>query len=146
MAGRANGGESPLNFVRHRRGMHTWHAHLKGCCHLQPCKRPAEVTWNFRRPLKPLPLLPSSFRPRKDHDDHQHASWAVRRHLRSSSRLSVDIDSAWLPVKEAACTMGGSSFDLEWDEKSLRMTLDNQRNKIFKKTTTNEEGSPASAA
>ena len=43
---------------------------------------------------------------------------------------SVDIDSAWLPVKERAGSMEGSSFHSEWDEKALKRILDTQRDKI----------------
>ena len=43
---------------------------------------------------------------------------------------SVDIDSAWLPVKERAAGMEGSSFHSEWDEKALEKILDDQRDKI----------------
>ena len=43
---------------------------------------------------------------------------------------SVDIDSAWLPVKERASSMEGSSFHSEWDEKALKKILDDQRDKI----------------
>ena len=43
---------------------------------------------------------------------------------------SVDIDSAWLPVKERAASMEGSSFHSEWDEKALKKILDDQRDKI----------------
>ncbi len=44
---------------------------------------------------------------------------------------SVDIDSAWLPVKELAGNlMEGGTFNSEWDEASLRTVLDAQRNKI----------------
>ncbi len=44
---------------------------------------------------------------------------------------SVDIDSTWLPVTGMAGNlMEGSTFNLEWDEASLRKALDAQRNKI----------------
>ena len=44
---------------------------------------------------------------------------------------SVDIDSAWIPVKEHATNlMEGSSFNSEWDEASLKKVLDEQRDKI----------------
>ena len=43
---------------------------------------------------------------------------------------SVDIDSAWLPVKERASRMEGSTFHSEWDEKALKQILDDQRDKI----------------
>jgi len=43
---------------------------------------------------------------------------------------SVDIDSAWVPVKEFAHHLEGSSFHSEWDETALRHIMDEQRNKI----------------
>jgi len=43
---------------------------------------------------------------------------------------SVDIDSAWVPVKEFAQHLEGSSFHSEWDETALRHIMDEQRNKI----------------
>ena len=45
---------------------------------------------------------------------------------------SVDIDSAWGPVKEFAQHLEGSSFHSEWDEAALRQILDEQREKIRK--------------
>ena len=43
---------------------------------------------------------------------------------------SVDIDSAWLSVKERARGTEGSTFHSEWDEKALKQVLDTQRDKI----------------
>jgi hypothetical protein len=43
---------------------------------------------------------------------------------------SVDIDSAWHPVKEFAQHLEGSSFHSEWDEESLRQIMDRQRETI----------------
>ncbi len=45
---------------------------------------------------------------------------------------SIDIDSAWLPVKQFADHLEGSSFHSEWDEPALRQILDEQRDKIKK--------------
>ena len=43
---------------------------------------------------------------------------------------SVDIDSAWAPVKTFADRLKASSFHSEWDEQALRDIMDRQRNKI----------------
>jgi len=43
---------------------------------------------------------------------------------------SVDIDSAWAPVKEFAGHLEGSSFHSEWDEQALKDIMDKQRVKI----------------
>ncbi len=43
---------------------------------------------------------------------------------------SVGIDLSWLPVKERAASMQGSSFHSEWGEKALNNILDEQRDKI----------------
>ena len=45
---------------------------------------------------------------------------------------SVDIDSAWAPVKEFAQHLEGSSFHSEWDEGALRDIMERQREKIKK--------------
>ena len=43
---------------------------------------------------------------------------------------SVDVDSAWVPVKRFAVHLAGSTFHSEWDERALRDTMDTQRLKI----------------
>ena len=43
---------------------------------------------------------------------------------------SVDIDSAWAPVKTFADRLKASSFHSEWDEQALRDIMDRQRGKI----------------
>ena len=43
---------------------------------------------------------------------------------------SVDVDSAWAPVKEFAQHLEGSSFHSEWDEAALRQILDAQKAKV----------------
>ena len=103
-------------------------------------KRPVEIHWNFKKPPEPFPqtpgcngvfLAPSGMGktttliamllgPYKGIFDQVHVF-----------SPSIDIDSAWLPVKELAGNlMEGSTFNSEWDEASLRTVLDAQRNKI----------------
>jgi len=43
---------------------------------------------------------------------------------------SVDIDSAWAPVKTFADRLKASSFHSEWDEQALRDIMDRQRDTI----------------
>lgn len=43
---------------------------------------------------------------------------------------SVDIDSAWHPIKVLADSLKGSTFHSEWDEPALRDILDRQRAEI----------------
>ncbi len=43
---------------------------------------------------------------------------------------SVDIDSAWDPVREFAKGLKASSFHSEWDEKALHEIMDGQKAKI----------------
>ena len=45
---------------------------------------------------------------------------------------SVDIDSAWQPVKEFANHLEGSTFHSEWDEQALKDIMDQQKEKIRK--------------
>ena len=103
-------------------------------------RRPPEIVWNFKRPPEPFPQTPGAngvflapsglgttttlvamlFGPYKGIFDSVHVF-----------SPSVDIDSAWLPVKEIAGNlMEGSTFNAEWDEASLRKVLDAHRNKI----------------
>ena len=44
---------------------------------------------------------------------------------------SVEIDSAWAPVKEFVKNLKHSGFYQEWDEKALVEILDTQRGKIM---------------
>jgi DNA polymerase III delta prime subunit len=45
---------------------------------------------------------------------------------------SVEIDTAWQPVKDLAKHLEGSSFHSEWDATALQNILDEQRDKIRK--------------
>ena len=103
-------------------------------------KRPPEITWNFKKPPDPFPQTPGAngcflapsgmgktttliamlLGPYKGIFDQIHVF-----------SPSVDIDSAWLPVKELAKNlMEGSSFSSEWDEPALKKILDAQMEKI----------------
>ena len=43
---------------------------------------------------------------------------------------SVDIDSAWDPVKEFAKGLKASSFHSEWDESTLREIMTKEKQKV----------------
>ena len=103
-------------------------------------KRPPEVHWNFRKPPEPFPQTPGAngcflapsgmgktttlismlLGPYRDVYDQVHIF-----------SPSVEIDSAWIPVKEFASNrLEGSSFHSEWNEAALKDIMDQQREKI----------------
>ena len=102
-------------------------------------KRPPEQTWNYRTPPHPFPQTPGAngcflapsgqgktttliamlLGPYKDIFDEVHVF-----------SPSVNLDSAWSPVKAFADRLKGSSFHSEWSEQALRDILDIQHDKI----------------
>ena len=102
-------------------------------------KRPPEVIWNFKTPPQPYPqtpgcngcfLAPSGqgktttlvsllLGPYKDIFDQIHVF-----------SPSVDIDSAWNPVKAFADRLKASSFHSNWDEQALKDITERQRGTI----------------
>jgi len=102
-------------------------------------KRPPETQWNFKKPPYPFPQTPGAngcflapsgqgktttliamlLGPYKDIFEEIHVF-----------SPSVDIDSAWAPVKAFADRLKASSFHSEWDEQALRDIMDRQRGKI----------------
>ena len=102
-------------------------------------KRPAEVHWNFRRPPEPFPQTPGANGCFLAPSGMGKTTTLISMFLGPYDGVfdqihvfspSVDIDSAWGPVKKRAESMEGSSFHSEWDEKALRKILDEQREKI----------------
>ena len=102
-------------------------------------ERPAEVQWNFRKPPEPFPQTPGAngcfLAPSGMGKTTTLISMFLGPYAGVFDQIhvfspSVDIDSAWLPVKDKAADMEGSSFHSEWDEKALRKILDDQRDKI----------------
>ena len=102
-------------------------------------KRPPEVAWNFRKPPEPFPQTPGANGAFLAPSGVGKTTTLIAMLLGPYDNVfdqvhvfspSVDIDSAWLPVKECASRMEGSSFHSEWDEKALKKILDGQRNKI----------------
>ena len=102
-------------------------------------KRPVEEQWDFKKPPHPFPQTPGAngcflapsgqgktttlisllLGPYKEIFDQVHVF-----------SPSVDIDSAWGPVKKYCEKLEGSTFHSEWDEQALKDLLDTQREKI----------------
>jgi hypothetical protein len=102
-------------------------------------KRPAEVHWNFRKPPAPFPQTPGAngcfLAPSGMGKTTTLISMLLGPYRAVFDQIhvfspSVDIDSAWVPVKEFASHLEGSSFHSEWDEAALRTIMDEQREKI----------------
>ncbi len=103
--------------------------------------RPAEVHWNFRKPPEPFPQTPGAngcfLAPSGMGKTTTLISMLLGPYRGIFNEIhvfspSVDIDSAWTPVKEFEQHLEGSSFHSEWDEAALRAVLDTQRDKIKK--------------
>ncbi len=102
-------------------------------------KRPPEKPWNFKTPREPFPQTPGAngcflapsgqgktttlismlLGPYRDIFDEVHVF-----------SPSVDIDSAWEPVRHFAKGLKASSFHSEWDEPAIRDILAKQKEKI----------------
>ena len=110
-------------------------------------KRPAEIHWNFKKPPEPFPQTPGAngvfLAPSGMGKTTTLISMLLGPYRGIFEQVhvyspSVDIDSAWIPVKEHAKNlMEGSSFNSEWDEASLKKVLDEQRDKISDLKTPN---------
>ena len=101
--------------------------------------RPPEVSWNFRRPPEPFPQTPGAngcfLAPSGMGKTTTLISMLVGPYRGIFNEIhvfspSVDIDSAWAPVKEFAQHLENSSFHSEWDEGALRDIMERQREKI----------------
>ena len=100
-------------------------------------KRPVEIHWNFKKPPEPFPQTPGCKRVFLAPSGVGKTTTLIAMLLGPYKSIfdqvhvfspSVDIDSAWLPVKGMAGNlMEGSTFNSEWDEASLRKLLDAQR-------------------
>ena len=106
-------------------------------------KRPAEVQWNFRKPPEPFPQTPGAngcfLAPSGMGKTTTLISTLLAPYAGVFDQILVfspsdDIDSAWLPAKQKAENVEGSSFRSEWNEKALRKILDDRReNKMTSK-------------
>ena len=102
-------------------------------------KRPAEVSWNFRKPPEPFPQTPGAngcfLAPSGMGKTTTLIAMLLGPYAKVFDQIhifspSVEIDSAWQPVREFARHLEGSTFHSEWDESALRQILDDQRGKI----------------
>jgi hypothetical protein len=102
-------------------------------------KRPAEVSWNFRKPPEPFPQTPGAngcfLAPSGGGKTTTLISMLLGPYRGIFNEVhvfspSVHIDSAWAPVKQFAGHLENSSFNDEWDEEALRQILDRQRDRI----------------
>ena len=89
--------------------------------------RPAEKKWIFKQPPYPFPPCPSRgcfLGPSGVGKSTTLISMLLGPYKSVYERIyvfspSVEIDSAWDPVKEHAKHLKGSGFFSEWDEKAL---------------------------
>ena len=102
-------------------------------------KRPAEVHWNFRKPPEPFPQTPGAngcfLAPSGMGKTTTLISMLLGPYRGVFDQIhvfspSVEIDSAWTPIKEISQHLESSSFHSDWDEGALRQILDEQRAKI----------------
>ena len=102
-------------------------------------QRPPEVSWNFRKPPPVFPQTPGAngcfLAPSGMGKTTTLISMLLGPYRGVFDQVhvfspSVDIDSAWAPVKEFASHLEGSSFHSEWDEAALKTIMDEQREKI----------------
>ena len=102
-------------------------------------KRPPEVLWNFRSPPYPFPQTPGANGCFLGPSGSGKTTTLIALLLGPYKEIfeeihvfspSIDIDSAWSPVKAFADRLQASSFHSEWDEQALRDIMDRQRGKI----------------
>ena len=102
-------------------------------------QRPPEVSWNFRKPPEPFPQTPGAngcfLAPSEQGKTTTLISLLLGPYKGIFDQIhvfspSVDIDSAWTPVRELASRLEGSSFHSEWDEEALKQIMDEQRDRI----------------
>jgi hypothetical protein len=104
-------------------------------------KRPPEVSWNFHKPPDPFPQTPGAngvfLAPSGQGKTTTLISMLLGPYRNTFDQIhvfspSVEIDSAWNPVREFAKHLEGSSSHHERDEPALKAILDQQRDKIKK--------------
>ena len=102
-------------------------------------KRPAEKHWNFRTPPAVFPQTPGCngcfLAPSGQGKTTTLISMLLGPYAKVFDEVhvfspSVDIDSAWDPVREFAKGLKASSFNSEWDEKALQEIMATQKAKI----------------
>ena len=99
------------------------------------------MSWNFRKPPEPFPQTPGCNGVFLAPSGMGKTTTLIAmllgpyRHCFDQIHVfspSVEIDSAWGPVKQFAEHLSGSSFHSEWDEPALRKLLDEQKESIKK--------------
>ncbi len=104
-------------------------------------KRPTEVVWKFKQPTHDVfPRCPSSgcfLGPSGTGKSTTLISMILGPYRSVFEQIhifspSVHIDSAWLPVKDFAQHLEGSTFHSEWEPDVLMQILDRQRETIRK--------------
>ena len=102
-------------------------------------KRPPEKTWNWRTPPKPFPQTPGAngcfLAPSVQGKTTTLIAMMLGPYAKVFDEIhifspSVDIDSAWDPVRLFAKGLKASSFHSEWDEKALLEIMDKQKARI----------------
>ena len=104
-------------------------------------KRPPEKTWNWRTPPKPFPQTPGAngvfLAPSGQGKTTTLISMLLGPYAKNRVfdeiyvfSPSVDVDSAWDPVREFAKGLKASGFYSDWDEKVLIEIMDKQKAKI----------------
>ena len=103
-------------------------------------KRPPEKTWNFKQPSSDVvPKLPGANGVFLAPSGQGKTTTLIAMLLGPYSKCfdevhvfspSVEIDSAWDPVKDFAKGLKNASFHSEWDEAELHRIMDAQRTKI----------------
>ena len=102
-------------------------------------KRPEEKTWNWKTPKAPFPQTPGANGCFLAPSGQGKTTTLIAMLLGPYAKVfdevhifspSVDVDSAWDPVREFAKGLKGSSFNSEWDEGALREIMDRQKGKV----------------
>ena len=102
-------------------------------------KRPEEKTWNWKAPQEPSPQTPGANGCFLAPSGQGKTTTLIAMLLGPYAKIfdeihifspSVEIDSAWDPVREFAKGLKASSFHSEWDEKALNANMDGQKAKI----------------
>ena len=92
-------------------------------------KRPEEKTWKFRTPPEPYPQTPGCNGVFLSPSGGGKTTTLIAMLLGPYKKVfdeihiyspSVEIDSAWDPVREFAKGLKDASFHAEWDERSLQ--------------------------
>ena len=102
-------------------------------------KRPEEKKWNWNHFIQPFPQLPGCngcfLAPSGQGKTTTLIAMLQGPYAKCFDEVhvfspSVDVDSAWDPVREFAKGLKGSSFNREWDESALKEIMDRQKGQV----------------